>query len=358
MDSVVLAARLLLAAVFVVAAVGKFMDLPGSRRSLVGFGVPEGLSNIVGTVLPVAELAVAIALIPRPSAQWGAVGALILLLAFVAGVSNALRKGEAPPCNCFGAIHSEPASVKTLIRNVALAVVAVIAVAWGTGPAINTWVADRSAAELVAVLTSIALLALLATGIPLWSEARKLRSDLKRADDRLARFPPGLPVGAAAPEFSYPDGEGGRVSLASLLERGKPVVLIFAAAGCGPCEPMLPDLRRLQSIAADRITIGIVGLSTFLRYDAVREAHGGEFMLIDAYEEDPMLRTEMDELIAISHLYEVHHSPAAIVVTPAGTIGSALVEARRGIEALVRLVIAESVPSATPAPPSAALPAA
>src|SRR4051794_6205708 len=109
MDSVVLAARLLLAAVFVVAAVGKFMDLPGSRRSLVGFGVPEGLSNIVGTVLPVAELAVAIALIPRPSAQWGAVGALILLLAFVAGVSNALRKGEAPPCNCFGAIHSEPA---------------------------------------------------------------------------------------------------------------------------------------------------------------------------------------------------------------------------------------------------------
>jgi uncharacterized membrane protein YphA (DoxX/SURF4 family) len=72
MDSVVLAARLLLAAVFVVAAVGKFMDLPGSRRSLVGFGVPEGLSNALGTVLPVAELAVAIALIPRPSAQWGA----------------------------------------------------------------------------------------------------------------------------------------------------------------------------------------------------------------------------------------------------------------------------------------------
>lgn len=345
MDSVVLAARLLLAAVFVVAAVGKFLDLPGSRRSLVGFGVPEGVANVLGTVLPFAELAVAIALIPEPSAQRGAVGALVLLLAFIAGVSNALRKGEAPPCNCFGAIHSEPASVKTLIRNVVLAVVAGIAVAWGSGPAIDTWVADRTAAELVAVITTVALLALLAIGIPIWTEARRLRADLAKADDALAKVPPGLPFGSAAPEFSFPDGEGGRTSLSSLLALGKPVVLIFAAAGCGPCEPMLPDLRRLQSIAADRVTVAIVGLSTFLRYDAVREAHGGEAMLVDALVEDPILREQMDELIEISHLYDVHHSPAALVVTPAGTIGSALVEARRGIEALIRLVIAEAGPA-------------
>ena len=358
MDSVVLVARLVLAAVFVIAAVGKLMDLPGSRRSLVGFGVPEGAANVFGTALPFAELAVAIALIPEPSAQWGAVGALVLLLAFVGGVSNALRKGEAPPCNCFGAIHSEPASIKTLYRNVALAVAAVVAVGWGPGPAIDTWVADRTAAELVAVLTTTALLLLLAIGVPIWTEARRLRADLAKADSKLAKLPPGLPVGSPAPEFSFPDGEGGRVTLSSLLARGKPVVLIFAAAGCGPCEPMLPNLRRLQTIASDRITLAIIGLSTFLRYDAVRQAHGGDARLIDAVVEDPILKQEMDELVEIAHLYDVHHSPAAIVVTQPGTIGSPIVDARRGVEALIRLALAEAAPGSAPATPVAAVPAA
>src|SRR3954463_2971188 len=74
MSTVVLAARIALSVVFLVAAAGKFIDLRGSRASLVGFGLPERAANVLGTVLPVAELAVAVALIPQPSAQWGAVG--------------------------------------------------------------------------------------------------------------------------------------------------------------------------------------------------------------------------------------------------------------------------------------------
>ncbi|HET8586947.1 MAG TPA: MauE/DoxX family redox-associated membrane protein [Candidatus Limnocylindria bacterium] len=348
MDSVVLAARLLLTIVFVVAAVGKFMDLRGSRASLVGFGVPEGLANPLGTLLPFLELAVAIALVPRPTATAGAIGAVVLLTVFVAGVSNALRKGEAPPCNCFGAIHSEPASPRTLVRNAALAVVAIVALAWGPGPAIDTWVSDRTAAELVAVFTTIALLAALAIGVPLWIEARRLRGDLERAEDRLGRMPPGLPVGSLAPEFSFPNPDGTRTSLSSLLERGRPVVLIFAAAGCGPCEPMLEDLQRLQSIAQDRVSVAIVGLSTFIRYDAYRQEQGGSALLMEATAADPILQEQMDELVEIAHLYDVHHSPAALVVTPSGTIGSALVEARPGIEALIRLAIADAAPMAVP----------
>src|SRR5690348_6208001 len=103
MDTVVLAARAVLVAVLATAAIGKLLDLPASRASLVGFGVPQGAAAIFGTLLPFAELAVAIALVFRPTAQWGAVGALILLLLFIAGISNAMRKGEAPDCNCFGA---------------------------------------------------------------------------------------------------------------------------------------------------------------------------------------------------------------------------------------------------------------
>jgi peroxiredoxin/uncharacterized membrane protein YphA (DoxX/SURF4 family) len=358
MDSVVLAARLLLAGVFVVAAVGKLVDLPASRRSLVGFGLPERAANVFGTALPFAELAVAISLIPRPSAQWGAVGALVLLLAFVAGIANALRQGEAPDCNCFGAIHSEPASSKTLVRNVVLAAIAGVGIGWGPGPAIDAWVSDRTAAELVAVFTGIALLTALIIGIPMWLENRRLRTDLAKADDRLAEVPPGLPIGSLAPEFSIPDGAGGQMTLSSLIARGKPVVLVFTAAGCGPCELLLPDLRRLQSIADDRVTVALVGISTVLRYDAVREAHGGSASLAEAVEEDPVLMEEMDDLIAISHSYRVHHSPAALIVTPAGTIGSASVDGRRAIEALIRLALAEAVPTTLMVAPVPALPAA
>src|SRR4051794_31507071 len=294
MDTVVLAARIVLAVVFATAAVGKFLDLRGSRASLVGFGVPEGAARVLGTLLPVAELAVAIALIPRPSAQWGAVGALVLLLAFIAGISNALRKGEAPPCNCFGAIHSAPASPKTLARNVALAAMAVVAVAAGPGPALTTWVDARTAAELAAAALGIVAIVALAVAIPAWLENRRLRRDLAAADERLKRIPPGPRVGSLAPEFSYPDGQGGRITLSSLRELGRPIVLVFPVAGCGPCEPMIPTLRRLQMIASERLTVALVGISTMERYDRVREAHGGDYMLIDAVEEDPALNDELD----------------------------------------------------------------
>jgi peroxiredoxin len=346
MDSVVLAARLLLAAVFLVAAVGKFLDLNGSRSSLVGFGVPERVAGVLGTLLPVAELAVAIALVPRPSAQVGAAGALALLLLFCAGIGNALRKGEAPSCNCFGAIHSAPASGRTLARNAGLAVVALIALAWGTGPALDAWIGDRTAAELVAVAIGIIAIGLLLVGVPLWLELRRLRADHAAAQARLREIPPGLRVGQLAPEFSVPDEHGGEMSLSGLLERGRPVVLVFTVAGCGPCEPMLPDLRRLRAIAADRLTVALVGINTVARYHADIEAAGGELRLADAVVQDAQLAAELDDLTEIAHLYEIHDSPSAVVVSPTGTIASATVAGRLAIEALIRLWLAEAVPPA------------
>jgi peroxiredoxin/uncharacterized membrane protein YphA (DoxX/SURF4 family) len=339
MDSVVLAARVLLAAIFIIAAVGKLLDLKASRESLVGFGLPQALANVLGTLLPFAELAVALALIGRPTATAGGIVALLLLLAFVAGISNALRKGEAPPCNCFGAIHSAPASKTTLARNIALAAVAVIVVGWGSGPAIDSWVGDRTAAELIAVATGVATLALLAIAVPMWLENRKLRVDLDSANDRLHRIPPGLRVGSVAPEFSVPDGQGGELTLSSLLARGNPVVLVFTIAGCGPCEPMVPELRRLQAIAAERVTVALIGVHTIEHYDRLREEAGGDLKLIDAVERDPSLNQELDELSEVAHLYDIHDSPGAVAITPAGSIASTVVAGRPAIDALIRLTL-------------------
>ncbi len=79
MDAALLIARLILAGVFAVAAAGKLMDLAGSRQAVAGFGVPRRLADLLGTALPFAELAVAVALLFAPTARAGALGALVLL---------------------------------------------------------------------------------------------------------------------------------------------------------------------------------------------------------------------------------------------------------------------------------------
>src|SRR5437763_14526978 len=106
MSILLLYARVLLAAVFVVAGLAKLADRAGSRQALVGFGLPAALAAPLGLLLPLAELAVAVALLATTSAWWGALGALALLLLFVAGVSFNLARGRTPDCRGFGLLPS------------------------------------------------------------------------------------------------------------------------------------------------------------------------------------------------------------------------------------------------------------
>jgi hypothetical protein len=66
-----LGVQVLLAAVFATAGAAKLLDQAGSRRALIGFGVPKSLAPALGGALPIAEIAVALSLVPRPSARWG-----------------------------------------------------------------------------------------------------------------------------------------------------------------------------------------------------------------------------------------------------------------------------------------------
>jgi hypothetical protein len=64
--------------------------------------VPRLLAAPLGVLVPLAELAVAVALLPAATARWAAVGALVLLTVFTMGVVNALLRGREPDCHCFG----------------------------------------------------------------------------------------------------------------------------------------------------------------------------------------------------------------------------------------------------------------
>jgi uncharacterized membrane protein YphA (DoxX/SURF4 family) len=77
-DIFLLIARVLLAAVFGVAGVAKLADQKGSRSSLTQFGVPAFAVPAAALLLPLAELACAVALLRASWAWWGAAGALAL----------------------------------------------------------------------------------------------------------------------------------------------------------------------------------------------------------------------------------------------------------------------------------------
>src|SRR5215212_603574 len=164
MDTTLLIARLLLALVFAVAGVAKLTDRTGSRQAITDFGIPAPLATPLGILLPLAELAVAAALIPTSTAWWGAIGALSLLLLFVGGIGINLARGHKPDCHCFGQLHSAPAGWSTLIRNGLLAAVASFVV-WegkgGAGPSALSWLETLSTDQLAGLVVGLVVLGLL-----------------------------------------------------------------------------------------------------------------------------------------------------------------------------------------------------
>src|SRR5688572_290590 len=160
METALLLGRFLLAGVFGVAGVAKLRDLEGSRRGVRDFGVPEGLAGPLGVVLPLAELAVALALLPAATAWWGALGAAGLLLVFVAAISVNLARGRKPDCRCFGQIASGPIGPSTLARNGVLLVVAAALVVQGParpGPGLTEWLAEAGSGGLALVVGGLGL---------------------------------------------------------------------------------------------------------------------------------------------------------------------------------------------------------
>ena len=331
MDTAELVIRVLLAVVFATAGVGKLLDLQGSRSAMRDFGVPERLTALTGTLLPIAELAAAVALIFKPTATAGAVLALLLLLGFIAGIGNALRKGMAPDCHCFGQIHSAPAGPETLIRNGVLAALALFAVINGPGPAIDSWVSDRSGAEVAAGLLGLSTALLAIFALQLWTEVRQLRTDLILARNNAARSaalaPPGLPIGTEAPDFSIQSMEGETVSLADLRAPGLPVLILFTSPNCGSCTEIFPSLRRWQQTLASRLTIAVLTTGDAQDNQVLVDNYGLERLLLQP------------DGGAIIEAYRVRGTPTAVLVDPEGKIASIAAESVFEIEPMVRHVL-------------------
>lgn len=290
------------------------------------FGVPAPLVATAALLLPPAEFAVAVALVPTASAWYGAIGALCLLALFTAGIGWALARGRKPDCHCFGQIHSAPAGPITLLRNLALAAVAAFVVFAGpddSGYSSVAWAGDLSTGETGALAVATAAITLLAVqSWFLWQVLRQNGNLLLRMEaieqslGISASASPietpgsrGLPAGSPAPDFSLPDLEGAQVSLHSLLSGGRRLLLIFTDPDCGPCNSLLPEVAQWQSAHEAEFTTVVVSRGDLEANRSKAAEHGLNATLI-----------QPDR--SVLEAYGCAGTPCAVLVSQEGTIAS------------------------------------
>jgi peroxiredoxin/uncharacterized membrane protein YphA (DoxX/SURF4 family) len=344
--------RLLLAAVFAVAGLAKLADRLGSQRAVEQFGIPRGLSSPIGVLLPMAELVVAAALIPTVTARWGALGALLLLVIFGAGISINVARGRRPDCHCFGQLHSAPVGWTTLIRNGVLAGAAALLVWQGwddPGASASAWIRDLSAAESFELIALVVLAVLVVLegwlGLNLLRQQGRLllrldaleqRASIRNGQIDLARSQVatpglGLPVGSVAPEFRLRDLDGQTLTLSTLLACGKPVMMLFTDPDCGPCTVLMPEISQWQQQHPDRLSIALISAGTLEANRANADAHG-------------LRKVLLQERYEVAEAYLFAGTPSAVLVDAAGRVASPLSAGAEAIRSLLRWAVIEPAP--------------
>ena len=93
------------------------------RTQAQAFGTPALLVPLV----PVAELVIGALLVPGVGGRATALAAAGLLAAFTVLVVLKVATGDRTPCACFGSMSADPVGPWTVIRNVVLLALAVVA---------------------------------------------------------------------------------------------------------------------------------------------------------------------------------------------------------------------------------------
>jgi peroxiredoxin len=317
---IVLVARIVLAAVFAVAGVGKLVRGSDTEATVAEFGVSDGLRRPLALALPLAELAIAVALLPAFTAPWAGVAAVLVLIAFTTAVARVLGRGGEVDCNCFGSLGPSRIGRWTLVRNlVLLALAALVAtVGWSDpGPGALAWVGDLDATAAIGIVAGLALLAAavnFAFSWQLMKQNGRLLAELS-ALGSAAGAAPAMPPAAAVqlgdlmPAFELPDLAGRPVELDDLLDGGRGLLLFFSDPGCSACDPLLPEIgRRQRDPEADPRPVVISLGDADANRPKVAE-HGLDLVLLQA-------DFELARLVGVSGM------PGAVVLDREGRLAS------------------------------------
>ena len=266
MEIVLLLVRILLAGIFALAGVAKFIDLKGSEKAFQDFGVPKPLAMPGAVALSVAEIAIAVLLLFVDTSWFGAIAALSLLLLFIGQMIYQLARGNAPDCHCFGQLHSEPVSPISILRNVLFAVPAAYLVFSGRAGQGMGFSDPRL--DVMQLVFGVAIVSLLVAAIfYLRTISAKQDTMLRQIEimemiardggsverDELSHPHEGLPIGAVVPDFAMQNLAGATVSLADTRSEGLPVLFLFVSSTCSPCKALVPEFEQWQQELAGKV---------------------------------------------------------------------------------------------------------
>ena len=114
-------ARLAIAGVFVAAAIPKMIDPAAFAENVSNYHVlPPTMVGYVALAVPVLELVVALALVAGVEAKGAALVAAGMLIAFTAGMGQAMARGIDVSCGCFGSATTTEIGWGPIGRNAAM----------------------------------------------------------------------------------------------------------------------------------------------------------------------------------------------------------------------------------------------
>jgi peroxiredoxin len=278
--------------------------------------------------LPVAEIVIAILLVFVESAWVASFAALALLFFFITAISLNLARGQKPDCNCFGQVHSQPISWSLVVRNLIFAGLALLIIAHGNtnvGSDILMLSNATTLAEKIDRFISLATIGLLCAIVfflrRLLGQQQTILRRLEAMGDSsdgileiMTRTPPempaqAIPIGTPSPQFSLLSIDGEACTLEHLLEKGKPLVLLFVSPSCAPCTALLPDLEYWQNKFPDRLTLALISKGSTIENQQKFDDYAIEYILLQKASE-------------IADAYQIPWTPGAILINPDGTIAS------------------------------------
>jgi peroxiredoxin/uncharacterized membrane protein YphA (DoxX/SURF4 family) len=340
MEVILLLIRLFLAAVFVVAGVGKFLDLEGAEKSVKAFGTPDDLAKTFAVAIPFAEIVFGVCLLFLSTAWLGSIGVFLFLLIFIGGMIWQLSQGNAPECHCFGAIHSEPVSRKSLIRNVVFALLALVLVARGNNQGLGfSDLSNENALQLIFGLATAGLLGAVIFYLKKISEQQTqiirrieileitAHEGASLEHEQNTNPYESLPVGARAPYFVLPDTSGRQITLENVLAEGKPALFFYVSTTCAPCDALLPEIKIWADELKDKANF------VFLSSGEASEN-------IEKFGEDAGLIL-LQEYREVAEKFNARWTPTAVLVNPNGAIASHLAVGDAAIRELIEQIKSE-----------------
>ncbi len=120
---VLLAARLIVGTVFIVASIDKISVPDAFAESIHAYRlVPDAAVNVLALIIPWLELLCGVFLVAGVKLRAGTLLSLVLLVIFTLAIISALVRGLNIDCGCFGREHATPVSWGKVFEDIGLGI--------------------------------------------------------------------------------------------------------------------------------------------------------------------------------------------------------------------------------------------